>query len=103
MAHIRVNRKQLERTASAIETYISKHKSRMGNIDGMVASLGTSWQGDDYTQLKKEWEQIEGANSTSDQMIKSLKNYADYLRFAGRKYKQAQNAAIDRAQQKLRL
>ena len=51
----------------------------------------------DYNQLKKEWQQIKGSDSTSDRMLKSLDNYADFLRFAANKYKSAQANAINRA------
>ena len=97
MANIKVDHSQLERTASTIDTYISKHKTKMNNIDQSIVSLGASWQGSDYNQLKKEWQQIKGPDSTSDKMLKSLDNYADYLRFAANKYKSAQINAINRA------
>ena len=97
MANIKVDHSQFERTASAIETYISKHKTKMNTIDRSIASLSSSWQGNDYTQLKKEWQQIQGSDSTSDKMLKSLDNYADFLRFAANKYKSAQVNAINRA------
>ena len=58
MANIKVDHSQFERTASAIETYINNHKTSMNSIDQSVNSLGSSWQGNDYTQLKKEWQEI---------------------------------------------
>ena len=97
MANIKVDHSQFERTASAIETYISKHKTKMNTIDQSIASLSSSWQGNDYNQLKKEWQEIKGSGSTSDKMLKSLDNYADFLRFAANKYKSAQTNAINRA------
>ena len=97
MANIQVDHSQYERADSAIETYISKHKSKMNTINNSIASLGSSWQGNDYNQLKKEWQEIQGSGSTSDKMLKSLDNYADFLRFAANKYKSAQANAINRA------
>ena len=97
MANIKVDHSQFERAASAIETYISKHKSKMNTINTSIASLGSSWQGNDYNQLKKEWQEIQGSGSTSDKMLKSLDNYADFLRFAANKYKSAQANGINRA------
>ena len=97
MANIKVDHSQFERTASAIDTYIRNHRNKMNSIDASVNSLGTSWQGNDYNQLKKEWQQIKGSDSTSDRMLKSLENYADFLRFAANKYKSAQANAINRA------
>lgn len=97
MANIKVDHSQFERTASTIDTYIRNHRNKMNSIDAFVNSLGTSWQGNDYNQLKKEWQQIQGSGSTSDKMLKSLDNYADFLRFAANKYKSAQANAINRA------
>lgn len=97
MANIKVDHSQFERAASAIETYISKHKSKMNTINNSIASLGSSWEGNDYNQLKKEWQEIQGSGSTSDKMLKSLDNYAEFLRFAANKYKSAQANAINRA------
>lgn len=97
MANIKVDHSQFEKAASAIETYINNHKTSMNSIDQSVNSLGSSWQGNDYNQLRKEWQEIKGSGSTSDKMLKSLDNYADFLRFAANKYKSAQANAINRA------
>lgn len=97
MANIKVDHSQFERTASAIDTYIRNHKSKMNSIDNSITALGTAWQGSDYSQLQNEWQQIKGADSISDKMLKSLDSYADFLRFAANKYKSAQANAINRA------
>lgn len=97
MANIRVDHSQFEKAAASIESYITKHKSKMKSIEQSVASLGASWQGEDYNQLKKECQQMSASGSTSDKMLRSLDNYADFLRFAAKKYKSAQANAIDRA------
>lgn len=97
MANIKVDHSQFEKAASSIESYITKHKIKMKNIEQSVTSLGTSWQGEDYNQLKTECQQMSASGSTSDKMLKSLDNYADFLRFAANKYKSAQANAINRA------
>lgn len=51
MANIKVDHSQFERTASAIDTYIRNHKSKMNSIDNSITALGTAWQGSDYTLL----------------------------------------------------
>jgi uncharacterized protein YukE len=99
MANIKVDHNELEKTVSSIDAYIKNHNNKMKNIDDMVTSLGTSWQGTDYDQLKTECQQMSASGSTSDQMLKSLDNYADFLRFAANKYKSAQANAINRANQ----
>ena len=97
MANIKVDHSQFERTATAIDTYIRNHKSKMNSIDNSITALGTAWQGSDYNQLQTEWQQIKGSDSTSAKMLKSLDSYADFLRFAANKYKSAQASAINRA------
>ena len=85
MANIKVDHNQFERTASTIDNYIKNHRTKMNSIDASITSLGTAWQGNDYNQLKKEWQEIKGSDSTSEKMLKSLDNYADFLRFAAKK------------------
>lgn len=97
MAYIRVDHRQLEKAASAIDTYVSKHKSNMQGIEQTLNGLGTSWQGADYQQLKTEWRQINAQDSTSGKMLKSLESYGKYLKYAQAQYKQAQSKAVNRA------
>ncbi len=97
MAYIKVDHSQFEKTATTIETYVINHKKNMQSINQSVISLNSDWSGKDYAQLRKEWQEINSSESTSGKMIKSLENYADYLRFAANKYKSAQSAAINRA------
>lgn len=97
MANIKVDHSQLEKTAAAIDTYIVKHRNNMQAINQSVISLGASWRGSDYNQVHIEWQQINASDSTSGRMLKSLDNYADFLRFAANKYKSAQTNAINRA------
>lgn len=97
MANINVDHSQFEKAASSIESYITKHKNKMKSIEQALTSLETSWQGEDYNQLRTECQQMSASGSTSDKMLKSLDNYADFLRFAANKYKSAQTNAINRA------
>ncbi len=99
MANISVDHSQLEKTASAIDSYVSKHRAKMKTIDQSITFLKASWQGADYEQLKKEWQEMNTSDSTSEKMLKSLENYADFLRFAANKYKSAQTNAVNRANQ----
>ncbi len=97
MAYIRVDHRQLENTASTIDSYIAKHKKKMQTIDQSLDSLNAQWQGTDFTQLQREWRQMNASDSTSSRMINSLDNYADFLRFSANKYKSAQANAINAA------
>ena len=78
MAYIKVNHSQFETTATAIETYITKHKNNMNSIDNSITSLNASWQGIDYNQVKREWQQINAFDSTSGKMLTAMQNYANF-------------------------
>ncbi|MBR4050455.1 MAG: hypothetical protein IKK09_08145 [Clostridia bacterium] len=97
MAYIMVDHRRLETTASDIDGYISAHRRAMLEIDNNIVSLGSSWQGEDYYQMQREWNEMKNGSSTSEKMLKSLDSYADFLRWAAKKYKQAQTDAINRA------
>lgn len=97
MAYIKVDHSKFESTASAIDSYCRKHKTKMLSIEQSVTALASSWQGPDYNQLKIETQQLNATDSVSYKMLVSLGNYADFLRFAANKYKSAQANAINRA------
>lgn len=97
MAYVKVDYSKFEHAASAIDTYISRHRSNMNSIDREITNLSATWQGKDYNVLKNEWNEMKAHDSTSEKMIKSLKNYAEYLRMAAKKYKEAQSNAVNRA------
>ena len=97
MAYIMVDHRRLEKTAGDIDGYINAHHRAMSEIDNNIVSLGSSWQGEDYYQMQREWNEMKSGSSTSEKMLKSLDSYADFLRWAAKKYKQAQAEAINRA------
>ncbi len=97
MAYIKVDHSQLIRTAERIDICVENYRRHMKGIDDAVTGLGRKWQGADYDQLKQEWNQIKGNNSASSDMEKAMRSYADFLRFAAGKYKNAQSNAINRA------
>ena len=97
MARIEVDHSQLTIMATKIDAYISSHKANMKQINSEIDGLNVNWKGADYNQIEKEWNQIKSSESTSGKMLKSLDNYAEFLRFAANKYKSAQSNAINRA------
>ncbi len=97
MANIKVNHKQLEKSADEINSYIASHKSNMRKIDSEMTGLGSKWEGSDYQQVLVEWQKIKGEGSVSQELLKALEEYEDYLRFAANKYKKAQVDAVNRA------
>ena len=97
MAYIRVDHNKFENAASAIDSYISRHKKNMKKVDQEVANLATSWQGKDYETFKIQWNELNASDSISTKMLNILKNYAEYLRMAAKKYKEAQTNAVNRA------
>jgi len=97
MAYIRVDYSKFEVTASAIDTYVEKHKSNMSNANGEVNTLADGWNGDDFTQFQNQWNRVTEDGSTSQKMIGAMGNYAEFLRYAANKYKEAQINAVNRA------
>lgn len=97
MAYIKVDRIQLHQTADHIDAYIRKTEKHMQSVDSAVVSLGAAWQGKDYAQIYKEWNEINGKGSTTEKMLSTLKNYANAIRESENKYKDAQARAMNRA------
>ncbi len=97
MANIQVDHRYLEKVANSIDDYVKLQKQKMREIENTIADLNGSWDGTDYEQVKYEFQQSNSAESTSAKMIKSIENYADFLRFCSNKYKSAQINAINRA------
>ncbi len=97
MAYIRVDHSQFEKTATAIDNYVSLAKKKMNEAQTNVEQLTMNWIGDDSIQFKQEWYELTNYNSTYNSMIKSLESYANYLRHASKKYKEAQANAVNRA------
>lgn len=97
MAYIKVDHSKFESAASAIDTYIALMKSKMQSAQGEITLLSSNWQGEDFAQFKKQWDNVTNSDSTYTQMIKSLESYAKYLRYAASKYMDAQLKAVNRA------
>ncbi len=97
MAYIKVNHQKLLSSADQIDNYIAAMDKHMRNMESAIVSMGADWKGEDYLQLKKEWNEINSTGSTTDKMKTSLKSYAGTLREAAKLYKDAQMRAINRA------
>lgn len=97
MARIKVNHSELTKTANEMDNFLSRTKDRMNSASGSVDRMIQGWEGADYTQFDKQWTKVTASDSTYRQMVKSLDAYADYLRFAADKYKDAQAKAVNRA------
>lgn len=97
MAYIKVNHKKILSSADQIDNYIAAMDKHMCNMESAIVSMGADWKGEDYLQLKKEWNEINSTGSTTDKMKTSLKSYAGTLREAAKLYKDAQMRAINRA------
>lgn len=97
MASIIVEHSKFEAAAKAIDTYVADVKREMKSADVSVNTLAGAWQGKDYTQFFAQWDKVTGSGSTYMEMIKALEHYSEYLRFAAKKYKNAQADAVNRA------
>lgn len=99
MAYIEVDHKKLAEAANGIDRYVDKLKSNMSSIDNTMNGLKTGWDGADYNQLMKEWNEINGTGSTTAKYISTLQAYSGTLQEARKKYIDAQAKAVNRARQ----
>lgn len=97
MAKIKVDHSQFEKIASSIESYIAKYKTSILSLDNTMIYLNSSWHNEDYNAALKKWSEIIGKGSTSENMLKTLQNYADALRKISNMYKETQSNAANRA------
>lgn len=97
MAYIKVDHSKCERAASAVDEYVTLMKDKMKSAQGEVITLSSTWQGSDFTQFKSQFDKVDNDDSTHTQMVKALESYANYLRYASVKYKDAQAKAVNRA------
>lgn len=95
--YIKVDHSRFENVAKAIDNYINKHKSNMTKANQEITTLSSTWQGQDFMQFQAQWNRITDNGSTSQKMTKAMENYAQFLRFAANKYKEAQAKAVNRA------
>lgn len=97
MAYIKVDHSKLEDAASAVDSYVSLLSKKMIKAQAEVIMLSGAWQGQDFAQLQKEFAKLDDTDSTHKQMTKAMQSYAKYLRYAAKKYKEAQSRAVNRA------
>ena len=97
MPYIKVDHSRFAAAAEAVEDYRDLLKNKMDQGTTEVRLLAAQWQGADYTQFKNKWDTLNDSGSVYAKMRTELKNYADFLRFAGEKYKEAQINAYNRA------
>lgn len=97
MAHIVVDKAQLEATAKAVDSCRQTLKKDMGNATKEVQNLSAAWSGEDYTAFLKQWDEIKDKESVYYQLDKALDSYAKYLRYAKKQYEDAQEKAVKAA------
>lgn len=97
MAYIKVDHSKFEGAASAIDSYVKLMKNKMQNAQNEVSTLSATWQGSDFVQFRKEFDKVDNNDSTHVKMVKVLESYSRYLRYASKKYRDAQARAVNRA------
>ena len=97
MAYIKVDHSKFAVAASSVDTYLSKMKSKMRSAESEVNAMSSAWQGDDYSQFRRQWDTVDGGDSVYGEMVKALRAYSEFLKHAANKYKDAQTKAVNRA------
>lgn len=95
--YIAVNHKILEQTAADIDECITKHNQYLEQASENVRNMSSIWEGSDYIKYCEQWGMLTNNDSTSKAIIKNMQNYADYLCYCAKKYKEAQANAINKA------
>lgn len=95
--YIKVDHSMFSGAAEAVETYVTDLKKKMRSADAEVKGMMRIWQGADAGQFNAQWDAVTNGDSTYSEMVKSLESYAQYLRYAAGKYKDAQARAVNRA------
>lgn len=97
MAYIKVNHQKMLEVADKVDYYVTQLDKGMTLIESAMLSMGTTWKGEDYQQVRKEWDEINSSGSTTDRMKTTLKSYSSSIREVSKLYKEAQARAINRA------
>lgn len=97
MAYIRVEHGKFAAAASGVDSYVATMKTKMRSANGEINVLSAKWQGYDFIRFKMQWDKVDNENSTHTQMVKALESYAQFLRYAASKYKEAQARAVNMA------
>ena len=97
MAYIQISDSQFLTTANQIYDYLSFMKEKMKEAEQRVDELSAAWQGADEARFRAQWSSLTAPGSTYSQMVESLTNYSNYLRYAEKQYNGAQLRAKSRA------
>lgn len=97
MAQIHIDRSKLIKAAGQVEQVADQIEINMNNAANAADALPQGWEGKDYVVFRDRLKAIYGNDSVSKAMVRSMRAYADYLRFAEAQYKEAQIRAINKA------
>ena len=98
MVTIEVKHDELNKTAEAITTYLTKQNNEMRNIDAEIKlMLAGDWTGQDSKAFLEKWSGVNADNSEAGKLRTSLKNFADALTACAVLYKEAQEKAYNDA------
>jgi len=97
MAKIKVDYTKLSSAKKEMDNYIEELKNETKKMESVLKNLKSNWNGKDYDQLMKEFDEMQSRESTTQQMIKTLTSYSEFLEYAEKEYKKAQSAAVKRA------
>ena len=97
MSYIKVNHAQLESAAEKIEESLKMQKTHLNAADKQVSDLNSSYSGEDYNAFKTQWSGVRAKNSFVDKTTNAVENYAEYLKYAAKEYKDAQSKAVNKS------
>lgn len=95
--YIEVDFSKFDKAIFQIEEYISLLEKKTANAQEQVDILLQSCQGPDLALFKSKWDEANGAGSTYMELVRALKSYLAFLKFAKSQYKAVQSKAISRS------
>lgn len=95
--YVEVDFSKFDNAIRQIEEYISLLEKKTASAQDEVNILLQSCQGQDISLFKSRWDEAHGAGSTYMELVRALKAYLAFLKFAESQYKSAQSKAISRA------
>ncbi len=97
MSYIKVNHARLDSAAEKIEESLKRQKAHLNNADNQVKNMQSSYSGEDYNAFKTQWSGVRAKGSFVDKTTNAVENYAEYLKFAAKEYKDAQSKAVNKS------
>lgn len=99
MAYIRIETEKLDNAIKAIKEFVLKATEDCDKVSNKVLTMQNFFQGDDSKAFTLKWlELVRSSDSTYTKMLEEMNRYAEYLEFVKKKYEEAREEVLAKAQ-----